>query len=793
MLGSATSFGGSRRLHLAAALRVESLAPSVVRALVVIAILFAGLACDGQLRREPVGPSASSSMVANLHAFARLYGVVRWFHPSDAAAAVDWDRFSIDGVRRVIDARDAVELRARLAELFVPIAPTVHIALAGEVFPDQPTLHPASSEGLDMIAWQHKGYGDSTIATGYASKRLHRDRTVARPGALFASLFQELDATAFRGALVRLRGKLRVGSHARGQLWLRVDRGDVSAFFDNLSQRPVTSNTWTTAEIIGDVATDATRIVFGILNASPGAVWYDDLELSMESKDGAWRRIPIKDAGFEASDPLMSWHTGIGRAPPAKAIEGWRVTTDRGAPASGAASLRVEPLTDIVTAELFAQAPVPSETVDVDLGSGLRARVPIALYTRGGRTIGDDPALARRAQAAMRSSQVAGFSPLVGAADVIVFWNVFEHFWPYWNTVAVDWSTALDVALTAAVADHSVDDHIATLQRLSATAPDGHVGISCPGETQLGYPPFAVELVESQIVVTTSVDSAIERGDVVLSVDGNAATALLTMEQTYVSGSPQWRIVGALQRFANGPSGSKLLMRLRRGGNEIEVSATRVAQRVAERASHSPIERFDDGTYYVDLSRVTMAEIDEMIGQIAVAPGVVFDLRGYPRHNHQVLSYLMTRPYDLKDWELIPLIIRPDSASAPAGWDDTSTWNMPQLLVRQPHIGGRVAFMTGPAAISSAETLMAPVAYYRLGEIVGAATAGTNGDIAQIAMPTGCTSWFTGRRVDRPGGGQHHLIGVQPTISASRTVAGVRAGRDEVLDRALAYVRTGAK
>jgi hypothetical protein len=37
------------------------------------------------------------------------------------------------------------------------------------------------------------------------------------------------------------------------------------------------------------------------------------------------------------------------------------------------------------------------------------------------------------------------------------------------------------------------------------------------------------------------------------------------------------------------------------------------------------------------------------------------------------------------------------------------------------------------------------------------------------------------------------LIGVQPTIPVSPTIEGVGAGRDEVLERALAYVRTGAK
>src|ERR1041384_4599289 len=80
--------------------------------------------------------------VANLHAFARLYGVVRWFHPSDAAARIDWDRFAIAGVRSVIDASDARSLRGKLEALFAAIAPTVHFADGDRHFPDERALHP---------------------------------------------------------------------------------------------------------------------------------------------------------------------------------------------------------------------------------------------------------------------------------------------------------------------------------------------------------------------------------------------------------------------------------------------------------------------------------------------------------------------------------------------------------------------------------------------------------------------------------------------------------------------------
>jgi C-terminal processing protease CtpA/Prc len=140
-----------------------------------------------------------------------------------------------------------------------------------------------------------------------------------------------------------------------------------------------------------------------------------------------------------------------------------------------------------------------------------------------------------------------------------------------------------------------------------------------------------------------------------------------------------------------------------------------------------------------------------------------------------------------------PLLIRPDSATSPASWEETSGSNIAVLHVSQPHLAGRIAFLTDSHAISYAEEIMELVAHYRLGEIVGSATAGTNGDIAQIGEPTGCSTIFTGRRVTNLDGSRLHLIGIPPTIPATRTIAGVLAGRDEVLERALAYVRGTSK
>jgi hypothetical protein len=38
-------------------------------------------------------------------------------------------------------------------------------------------------------------------------------------------------------------------------------------------------------------------------------------------------------------------------------------------------------------------------------------------------------------------------------------------------------------------------------------------------------------------------------------------------------------------------------------------------------------------------------------------------------------------------------------------------------------------------------------------------------------------------------GSQHHLIGIQPTVPANRTIRGVIEGRDELLEKALEIVK----
>jgi hypothetical protein len=71
---------------------------------------------------------------------------------------------------------------------------------------------------------------------------------------------------------------------------------------------------------------------------------------------------------------------------------------------------------------------------------------------------------------------------------------------------------------------------------------------------------------------------------------------------------------------------------------------------------------------------------------------------------------------------------------------------------------------------------------------IGSATMGANGDVTNVTIPGNITITFTGHDVRHADGRQLQRVGLEPQVAVSPTIAGIRAGRDEVLETALKYV-----
>lgn len=740
----------------------------------------------GGARAERVAPKSESKLgtpaaVERLRAFAKLYGYIRFFHPSDEASAVDWDRLAVYGADKVLAAPTAA-LRATLDSLFSPIAPTIRIYRTGRA---PSPLRPALAEyrgdpQVEVVAWQHRGVG---LGAGgkYLSARTHRGTEVQAGGYGFGTIAQSVPAANLRGKEVRLRAAVRAEASrgGQGQLWLRVDRaGKQLGFFDNMSDRPVTAHEWRAYEIVGKVDDDAEQVVFGGFLAGGGKLWLDLFELAVHESDHTWRPVELKNPGFESSaSEIAGWSA---KSP------GYLYHVEGGGAFEGGRSVLIESETISVREPLFEATPALGEVLEKPIGAGLSCAFPVALPSVGGRT---QPSVVAETAGQFRSL-LSTFDPDAHATArragaVVIAWNVLQHFYPYFDVVRADWDAELTRAIRGTLAARSELDFYATLDLMMAALRDGHASVNNQAiATDLDGVPLAFDWIEGAVTVTASRVPEVVPGDVVVSVDGVPALTALERTEARVSGSPQWRRVRALRKFGRGKKDSLARLVLRRDGRAIKVHLVRGTRDIPAEARPDSIARLADGVYYVDLTRAAMPEITPRLGTLAAARGVVFDMRGYPKDSgEEVLQHLTDTPIQSAKWN-VPRILYPDRERI-AGWDTTGRWS---LEPEKPRLGGKVVFLTDAHAISYAESIMGIVEHYRLGEIVGQTTAGTNGNVNVIRLPGGYSVRFTGMKVLKHDGSQHHLVGIRPTVPVARTRAALRAGRDELLERALQLI-----
>jgi C-terminal processing protease CtpA/Prc len=427
------------------------------------------------------------------------------------------------------------------------------------------------------------------------------------------------------------------------------------------------------------------------------------------------------------------------------------------------------------------------------LGGGVSALVPLALYADAKGALPRVSEVKPRAPEKPEGFLPSGDDRATRLADVALAWNVFQHFYPYFDVVPVDWPAELRRGLTSAAADADARAFRDTLRRLVAALHDGHGNAGAMASpSRLGLP-ILWEWVENRLVVI-QVDrehaaglGGLRVGDVITAIDGRKVAEVLAAEEALSSAAtPQWRRYRAVQTLGLGGPGSVRLAIEHPGGAAATVTLERslptFGPGALEEKRPEKIADLAPGILYVDLTRISDDDWKGALDRLAKAKGIVFDFRGYPNGLSPVfLQYLTAEPIHSAQWR-IPVVTRPDHQ----GWTYSfSHWTLEPLT---PRLTGKIAFVTDGRAISYAESCMGIVEAYKMGAIVGGPTAGTNGNINPFLLPGGYRLVWTGMQVLKHDGSRHHGVGIQPTVPVSRTLAGVAAGRDELLEKAIEVV-----
>ncbi|RYE52911.1 MAG: hypothetical protein EOP48_15465, partial [Sphingobacteriales bacterium] len=533
--------------------------------------------------------------ISNISSFAKLYGYVRYFHPSDEAASIDWDKFIYHGIREVENAGNATILKQRLNALFNPIAPAVWMGddtLAKNF--NLKSIIPPVNIGMKEITWQHLGMGNKDGL--YKSIRTNRQVTVMdlkRAG--FGVATQSLDATTYRGKKFRLTGAIKTAvTTGQGQMWMRIDLdGSGRGFFDNMDSRPIKSKEWKEYQITGTVDENAKSFVFGAFLLGEGKMWIDHFRLEIEN-DGNWSTIATKNGSFEEEGALpKDWYTGS---------PGYKYSIVKNEIHEGKQSLMIadNSTTEMVTS-IYEQKPKYGEHFTKSIGSGLSCTVPLVLMGTEQATYPvANPVVLGVLKKKLDAVNFSTFDPYLALTGVVTAWNAFQHFFPYKEEVNLAWPDKLPIALAAAYEAKTRKDYGSVLRVLTEKLKDGHVSVSTGEQDYYSMQADAV-LAEGKIVISKvdTVDNEVlqlRRGDIITEIDGIAALDKLANIKKEISGSEQWKNAMALGQIFSGAKDTEMVLKLkneREGEREVRI----IRKSYRQPKNSTTIKKLGNGIY----------------------------------------------------------------------------------------------------------------------------------------------------------------------------------------------------
>jgi C-terminal processing protease CtpA/Prc len=373
-------------------------------------------------------------------------------------------------------------------------------------------------------------------------------------------------------------------------------------------------------------------------------------------------------------------------------------------------------------------------------------------------------------------------------------WSVMDMFFAY-RPLIPDWDATLREFIARFESAKDGKEYALAVMELAARTEDGHVNAwGHPAIAEIRGPvgvPIEVRSIEDRFIVTGKrqslpADTPIAIGDELVSIDGEPLAERVKRLWKYVAGSHEaTRKATVLLIALRGAPESVAELMLR--GADGATRTVKVARKPpGPMAASGEIWRVLPGNIgYVDLTRLTTAQVDPMFTALGNTKAIVFDMRGYPNGT----AWPIAPRINTKEARVGAIFHRSQVSSS---WsDDSRTWfRFDQRLPKsdKPVYTGRTVMLIDHRTVSQAEHTGLFFEAANGTKFIGSNSAGTNGDVTNLVLPGGIYVRFSGQDVRHADGRQLQRIGLVPDVPVKPTVRGIREGRDEVLERAIAYL-----
>lgn len=719
-------------------------------------------------------PEPHDAVVPRLLGVCRLWSVVRFFDPTIVENHIDWDQALIDSLPAIVAAKSDVDFRTAVDAMLSRLNDT-GTYIEGDA-PDAPASElpmVAVVDGLARVTIS--GYPTTSNHAAYARALASAFGTATRAEAIVIDLRAEQQPSADQAdQFAELFDADLIPHVAKTTLYNPAFRSRVYIGFPSTARPPIRNGYRAGFETFPAEGTPYTRAadardvpVAFVVNAnsrlSPGAQ-----ALIAADRAAAFASTALPDITLAASDEI--------ELIPGVHVE---VRTEEAMSDDGGAGIQIR---SGGFADALAYVRQPSASAERHTAV---TRPPVEHYYGADSGLPDE---AHRILAAFR------------------IWSTIRFFFPYRNLMHDNWDAALERALVRLRNASTPLGYELILARLYSHIHDSHGSVTGPALRRAydGQVPFAVHTIQGKLAIVGVESAAMAHrdgytiGDTIVSIDSKTPHEREKDLTPYVAAStPQaldWQLDGrGLVNILAGRAGSTATITLQRA------DGTRRVIHVIREAffgalplhAHRTVTILPGNVAYVDLTRLSAADVGAMFRKVANTRAIIFDLRGYPKPIAWAVAARLTKIQGLGVARWSTPFVR-----APVNQGEHSPFTRDFIQKLPIESGSRylrpTVTLIDEDTMSLAEhtgLFLEAVGHSRF---VGSPTVGADGDVTNFDVPGGVVLSFSGAAVRHVDGRQLQRIGLIPDVPVRPTTTGIRQGDDEVLLKALQVLRVSA-
>jgi C-terminal processing protease CtpA/Prc len=371
------------------------------------------------------------------------------------------------------------------------------------------------------------------------------------------------------------------------------------------------------------------------------------------------------------------------------------------------------------------------------------------------------------------------------------YWNIIQYYFPYKYLITEDnWNTVLTDFIPECVGAKNKASFFRTIRKLAVKVHDSHA--SAGTENWANNVPAVTQFIDNQLVVVKHANDSIAKisplkiGDVVIKVGKARIDSFVEVLRPVTSGSNETTVRRNMTyQILRGPLGLVKLT-VKRDGQTMEIEVNRIKQYLFTAYTSANIPKATDNKIaddigYINIEKIKKKDVANVFNDIKNTRGLVIDIRNYPTDFaiHTIADYL------LKSQTPFCRMARGDAG------------NPGYYILDEPLKSGGKGEYTGKVAILVNEDSQSSSEFHAMcfraaprAKVFGSQTAGADGDVSPFVLPGNIKTAISGVGVYYPDGSETQRIGIVPDVEVKPTVAGMKAGKDEVLEKAMAWIRS---